>query len=50
MLGATNILEVALATLQGLGRPAHFQIGHALEGTEVPENDGLTMNLTVDQS
>ena len=42
VLGATNILEVALATLQGFGRPAHFQIGHALE-----EADGGELRCTV---
>ena len=49
VLGATNILEIALATLQGLDRPAHFQVGHALEGgvgVEPPEHDGLPTNFT----
>ena len=50
VLGATNILEVAHATLRNLGRPAHFQVGHALEETsgdvDVSEHDGLPMNFT----
>ena len=49
VLGSLNILEIAMATLQGHERPSHFTLGHALEGGvggEPPENDGLIMNFT----